>query len=90
MTQMSKSEDIISKLKALTQFIEGAQAKLQNGEVIDLSHLDAEVAQLCEETLKLPPEEAVKVQPVMGDMISKLETLSLALQDFQKSLKEQN
>jgi hypothetical protein len=87
---MSKSEEIIAKLNGLTQFIEEALTKLQNGEVVDLSHLDAKVAQLCEETLKLPPEEAVKVQPVMGDMISKLETLGLALQDFQKSLKDQN
>lgn len=87
---MSKSDDIITKLNALTQFIEDAQNTLQKGEVIDLSHLDAEVAQLCDETLKLPPAEAVAVQPIMGNMITKLEALGVALKDFQSTLKEKN
>ncbi len=87
---MSKSEDIITKLSELTQFIENALDRLQNEDVVDLSHLDGEVAGLCEETLTLPPEEAVKVQPVMGEMITKLERLGMALQDFQNSLKDQN
>lgn len=85
---MSKANDITQKLNALTQFIEDAQQKLQKGEVVNLSHLDAEVAQLCDDTLQLPPKEAVKVQPIMGNMIAKLETLGLALQDFQTALKE--
>lgn len=84
---MSKADNISQKLNALTQFIEEAQEKLQKGEVVNLTHLDAEVAQLCDETLKLPPKEAVKVQPIMGNMITKLETLGLALKDFQTSMK---
>ena len=86
---MSKATEIINKLEALTLFIEEAQLKLQQGEVISLSHLDGEVAQLCNGALGLPPQEAVQVQPIMGDMISKLETLSLSLQDFQNNLKNQ-
>lgn len=84
---MSKADDIAQRLQELTEFIVNAQAQLKNGEVVNLSHLDDEVGQLCDETLKLKPEEAVRVQPIMADMISKLEELGLALKDFQSNLK---
>ncbi len=84
---MNNADQIAGKLQELTRFIEDAQKKLHDGEVLNLSHLDNEVAQLCEETLKLPPQDAMQVQPIMGDMISKLEELSLALKDFQTNLK---
>lgn len=86
---MSNADQITSKLENLTHFIEDAKTKLQGGEVVHLSHLDGEVEQLCQQTLKLPPAEAMRVQPIMGNMISKLEELGLALKDFQTSLKGQ-
>lgn len=85
--KMGKPDQIVTKLEELTRYIENAQVKLQEGEVINLSHLDGEVAQLCEETLQLLPEEATRVQPVMSNMISRLEELGLALKDFQSNLK---
>ncbi|HPF77827.1 MAG TPA: hypothetical protein PLF01_00925 [Alphaproteobacteria bacterium] len=84
---MSKADLIVQRLQELTSFIEDAQTKLQSGEVLSLSHLDDEVGQLCDQALNLPPQDAVKVQPVMANMISKLETLSIALKDFQSGLK---
>lgn len=87
---MTKTDAIVTKLQDMTQFIEQAQEKLKKGDVINLSHLDGEVAQLCDETLKLPPQEAMKVQPIMAKMISRLEELGLALKDFQASLKNVN
>lgn len=87
---MSKSDEIIKKLNDITAFIEGAQQKLSEGEVINLTHLDGEVETLCQETLTLAPQEAAQVQPVMGNMISKLEELGLALKDFQSNLKNSN
>lgn len=84
---MSKAEEIRGRLEELTSFIEEAQSELADGKVINLSHLDDEVSELCEKTLRLPPQEAQQVQPVMGTMISRLEELSVALQDFQKNLK---
>ena len=83
---MSKADEIMTKLQDLTHFIEDAQNKLRDGEVLNLSHLDAEVAQLCEETLTLPPQDALKIQPIMGTIISKLEELGVALKDFQTNL----
>ena len=87
---MSSAEQIKQQLEEITSFIEEAQKKLQEGEVINLSHLDHDVEKLCQATLQLPPNDAVTVQPIMGSMISKLEELGLALKDFQTNLKDQN
>ena len=87
---MNSAEEISNKLKGLISFIENAQEELKGGKVVDLSHLDGEVARICEDTLRLKPEEANNVQPIMAEMISKLETLGIALQEFQKNLKDKN
>jgi hypothetical protein len=87
---MSKAQNIIIRLTELSSFIDEAQTKLDNGEIVNLTHLDDEVSTLCEETLSLPPQEAVQVQAVMAEMISKLEKLSVALQEFQDNLKSGN
>ncbi|HPD82386.1 MAG: hypothetical protein R3D88_02295 [Alphaproteobacteria bacterium] len=87
---MSKADAIVTKLEDLTRFIEEAQDKLREGEVLNLSHLDEEVARLCEETLTLPPQDAARVQPIMGTMISKLEELGMALKDFQTNLQNRS
>lgn len=84
MTQ--KTDDIITRLNALSGVIDAAQEKLQNQQVVNLSHLDAEVEQVCQEALSLPPPEAQKVQPAMAKMIEKLEVLGQSLKDFQTDL----
>ena len=84
---MSDADQISQRLQKLASFIEESQAKLQQGEVVNLSHLDDEVGELCDQALKLKPEDAVKIQPIMADMISKLEELGVALQDFQANMK---
>lgn len=84
---MSNADEIAQRLQELSEFIENAHQQLKDGEVVNLSHLDDEVGELCDQTLRLPPKEATKVQPVMADMINKLEKLSVALKDFQEAHK---
>lgn len=84
---MSNADQIASRLQDMTSFIEGAKARLDKGEVVSLSHLDAEVATLCDQTMRLQPSDASKVQPAMANMISKLEELGIALQDFKSRMK---
>lgn len=84
---MSKADDIVNRLTQLTAFIETAEIQLSKGEVVNLSHLDSEVDELCNQATNLPPADIAKVQPVMATMISKLEQLGLALKDFQADLK---
>lgn len=84
---MSNADDITQRLQELTTFIEEAHKQLKEGEVVNLSLLDDEVGELCDQTLQLKPQEAVKVQPVMADMINKLEKLGVALKDYQEAHK---
>lgn len=84
---MNNVDHIIKRLNELNLFIDKAQEKLHKGEIINLSHLDQEVGALCEQTLRLKPVDAVKAQPIMAEMISKLENLSISLKEFQDGLK---
>ena len=85
---MTDTNSIISRLSELTDFITEALARLEDGEVLNLSHLDDEVEALCEKSMALPPAEAAKIQEPMSQMISKLEELGVALKDFQSNLKD--
>ncbi len=84
---MTNATTIKNKLGELTDFITEATTRLEDGEVINLSHLDDEVDTICNAAMSLPPAEAAKVQEPMSVMISKLEQLGLALKDFQSHLK---
>lgn len=85
--QMKNKQDIIKDLNRLTAFIEQTHTKLSDGTVESLSHLDSEVEVLCRDIIALPPLDAQSVQPMMADMISRLEALGIALQEFQTKLK---
>ena len=87
---MSNAQQIAARLNELTDFIEEAQAKLESGEVMNMAHLDDEIAALCDQTVALPPQEAAQIQPIMGNMISKLEQLGISLKEFQDNLKSNN
>jgi len=84
---MRNKDQIITELNRLSSFIEEAQVKLSEGQIVNLSHLDGEVETICQEIIRLPTSDAQATQPVMADMISKLEALGISLQEFQKNLK---
>lgn len=86
---MRNKDQIITELERLSAFIDEAQSKLEDGEVLNLAHLDDEVETICQEIVRLPPADAQSTQPAMAEMIGKLEVLGIALQEFQKKLKEQ-
>lgn len=86
---MSDKEDIKSRMQELSAFIDEANTQVSGGQMVDLQGLDDEVASLCERTLALPPQDAVEVQPLMADMITKLEDLGRSLQIFQDKLEQQ-
>ncbi len=84
---MKNKQEIINELKRLTALIEQTHTKLGDGTVEGLSHLESDVEVLCRHIIALPTLEAQSVQPMMADMITKLETLGIALQEFQTRLK---
>ena len=81
---MSEAEDIKNRMEQLTQFIIEVNEKIKGGDMVDLTGLDDEVASLCDRSVALPPQLAIQMQPLMSEMIAKLEDLSVTLEDFQK------
>ena len=84
---MTNPDQITARMNELSAFIERAQEQLQQGEIVDLTHLDSEVAKLCDLTLRMKAADAMKVQPTMADMIAKLENLGQDLKNFQNQFK---
>lgn len=85
---MSDLETITAKLDDIDAIIATAQTDLQSGKVKGLAHIDGAVARICEEAVKLPPDDAKKVQPMLANLIGNLDTLALSLQSFQNEMKE--
>lgn len=77
-------DQVIKRLEEITETINKAQADVSAGIVQDLSFMDEEVASICGDILKLKPEDAAAVQPIMADMISRLEGLAQSLQSFKE------
>lgn len=82
---MTQTRDQIEQRKRdITVFIEQSVQQVREGRMVTLHHLDDEVASLCDAAVTLPPVDAKHVQPLMAEMIGKLEQLSAALQDYQR------
>lgn len=81
-------DQITKRLQEITATINEAQDDVSAGIVHDLSFMDKDVADICGEILKLNPADAAAVQPVMADMISRLEGLAQSLQRFKEQYKQ--
>ncbi len=86
---MTKANDLSAQLIEMSNKIDTAQEELRQGKVANLSNMDAQIAALCDEIIQLPPAEAAEIQPIMGQMIGKLEAYGLALKDFKNSFQTQ-
>lgn len=80
---MTEKEDIQTRMQDICDFIASSTMEVNTGKMVNLAGLDDDVAALCERTIALPPEDAMQVQPLMADMISKLELLGEALREYQ-------
>ncbi len=87
---MTKIDTVRTAIHTITDVIVRAKDTVQGGTMVDLSGLDARVAKVCDDTLKLPPVEAVELQPLMAEMIGHLEDLSAALHDYQSAHRTKN
>ncbi|MEM6781597.1 MAG: hypothetical protein AAF569_07015 [Pseudomonadota bacterium] len=83
-------QDIKTRMQELTSFVVQANDTINAGQMVDLQGLDDEVASLCDRTLALPPQQAADIQPLMAEMISKLEELGRSLETFQQNLRDQD
>jgi hypothetical protein len=61
---------------------------LDQGRVVKLPALDAEVAKLTQAIIKAPPAQARAAEPLLRDMVSLLETYEIRLSAHTAVLKE--
>lgn len=82
--------DIKTRMEELTSFVIESNNSIQEGQMVDLQGLDDEVASLCDRTLALPANQAAEIQPLMSEMISRLEELGRSLEILQENLRNDN
>jgi len=69
-----------SALVSLSETLEAAQAAIERGDVVDLSGLDAALAERCQAILRLDPALARQtLLPALDRLSERLETLEAAL-----------
>lgn len=80
-------DQLRTKMEDINTFVLDAQAKIQGGEMVDLTGMDKDVATICTRAVSLPPDQARELQPLMAEMIGNLERLSGILKDYKENLK---
>lgn len=79
-------DEIRVKMEKINRFILDSETAVRDGNMVDLAGLDKDVADICSQSVALPPEQGRDIQPLMADMIGNLERLSEALKDFKSGL----
>ncbi|GJL84387.1 MAG: hypothetical protein DHS20C02_01620 [Micavibrio sp.] len=79
-------ENYEERFHELTTFVEDALTKVKSNEMPDLSNLDERVSGLCSDIEAADDETTARVQPMMAEMIGKLDELALALSEYQQKL----
>lgn len=77
------------ELRNLIAFVEESLGKVQGGEMPDLGDLDGKVSTLCQNIETAENEIAQQLQPLMGEMIGKLDELAQALSEYQSKMQEE-
>lgn len=86
---MTDAASLTQRLQDLIVFIDEANASMDRDAVPTLNNLDQKVAKLCMDVEQSPPVIAKQIQPLMAQMITKLDELALKLQDFQTRTKSE-
>lgn len=77
-------EEFNERFTALIGVIDNALAAIEGGTMPDLGTLDSDVAALCREVEKADAALAQGVQPLMAEMIGKLDQLAQGLMEYQQ------
>ena len=73
-----------ARFQGMMDVIDTAIAKTKAGEPVDLSRLDDDIIAICMDVKKAGPDIAQQAQPLIADMIARLDDLAAALKDAQK------
>lgn len=83
MDSQALKESIETRLRAQIQRLDNTFRDLDAGEMNELEGLDDDVEQIIDDIKTLPQDIAQLIEPLMLEMISKLEKLAIALQEHQ-------
>ena len=90
MTAAPSLTDTLTELNTLCQFFSEAEARLRKGQVIDLSGIDARVAEVCQKVETAMPEQQKQYLPELTVLINLLNTYESALKALHGTLDEPN
>ncbi len=86
MSDEDSAQEYEERFQELTGFVEDALTKVKGDEMPDLSNLDERVSGLCSDIESADDETTARVQPMMAEMIGKLDELALALTEYQAKI----
>ncbi|MBX2835061.1 MAG: hypothetical protein KTR28_08845 [Micavibrio sp.] len=81
--------DLERHIEHLISCVDEAHIALKNNTVVDLGTLENDVNAVCDLVSHLPPERARALQPLMADLIARLDVLAEDLQNFKARYKDQ-
>ncbi len=74
--------DLQEQIENMILLVEGADRKVREGVIVDMNSLESDVAALCARVTQSDPVLARAVQPLMADLITRLDQLVVSLDDF--------
>lgn len=77
------------RFQTLIEFVEVSAQQVEGGNMPDLTSLDNDVSVLCQDVESADSETAKAVQPMMSNMIAKLDQLAQVLTRFQTQVQEE-
>lgn len=87
-TTREQAENLIARLDAMTRTIEEAEQNLWEGQAVDISHLDTDVAKICQEIETAQRETAIATEEPIRRMVAALDSLAATLRSAEVSTSE--
>lgn len=85
---MTALPPVLEELNNVTTLINEAQSQITAGRVPNMANIEKKVETICQKALQLEPEEAKKTQNLMADVIGKLDSLAISLENFRTEMKD--
>lgn len=79
-------QEFHQRFDAIIHFLDNLSQLTESGELVPMGKLDHEIDALCKEVKNSAPEIAREMQPVMAQMIAKLDSLVDELSAYKQSL----
>lgn len=82
------SQDPKTQLEDLIALVDHADSQIQQGIIIDITDLENQVVEICNNITNGNPAIARELQPFIADLIARLDNLAGNLENFKNTYKE--